>query len=216
MSEVQSLLPPNASATTTAIETVMAERTEGLSGFIAPLWNVDTCPEALLPWLAWSFSVEVWDHAWPEATKRKVIRKSIAVHRVKGTRKSVEEALAAIGTRATIVEWWESDAQPSAMAGTFEIWLDLADLLVVSADLPKLLQGLRAVVDAAKPVSVHYTAHARTRVTTKAHCGAGLRAFGHVRNRADIPDAPRLSITQRLGAIARSQGHLKTPILENP
>lgn len=52
---------------------------------IADLWNVDRCPIALLPFLAWAMSVDVWDEAWSETIKRSVVRNSIALHRLKGT-----------------------------------------------------------------------------------------------------------------------------------
>ena len=34
------------------------------------LWNPDLCPLAVLPYLAWSFSVDRWDSTWSESTKR--------------------------------------------------------------------------------------------------------------------------------------------------
>jgi phage tail P2-like protein len=61
------------------------------------LWNPRLCPTALLPWLAHSLSVDSWDPAWPEETKRRVIATSVEVHRRKGTRASVRVALEAAG-----------------------------------------------------------------------------------------------------------------------
>ncbi|EJW4415631.1 phage tail protein I [Escherichia coli] len=52
---------------------------------IRELWNPDTCPANLLPWLAWAFSVDRWDEKWPEATKRAVIRDAYFIHCHKGT-----------------------------------------------------------------------------------------------------------------------------------
>lgn len=61
------------------------------------LYRPDTCPAHLLPWLAWALSVDEWDSDWPEQTKRNVIAASVSVHRRKGTRQSVREALDAAG-----------------------------------------------------------------------------------------------------------------------
>lgn len=33
------------------------------------LWNADTCPEALLPYLAWACSVDFWRETWPAEKK---------------------------------------------------------------------------------------------------------------------------------------------------
>lgn len=99
-----SLLPPNA----TRAETAFAEATGRIDLIGAPirnLWNADNCPEPFLPWMAWMLSVDQWDRNWPVSIKRQVIRESLSVHRTKGTRASVERALAAMGfPDAQIVE----------------------------------------------------------------------------------------------------------------
>jgi len=47
----------------------------------------------------------VWDAAWPEVTKRRAIADSLAIHRIKGSRASVERAVAAMDLGAVeIVE----------------------------------------------------------------------------------------------------------------
>ena len=68
-------------------------------------WDPDKIPSALLPYLAYSFSVDVWSDTWSDATKREMIRKSYLFHSEKGTLKSVRDALDDIGeTDAVIVE----------------------------------------------------------------------------------------------------------------
>lgn len=92
-----SLLPPgNAGAAELAIE----QATGGITLLpdpIRPLWNADTCPAALLPWLAWTLSVDEWNPLWTEAQKREVIRSSVEVHRRKGTVAAIRAALIAAG-----------------------------------------------------------------------------------------------------------------------
>ncbi len=97
MSEIATLLPPNATPQTRALEQVMAAPKLGLDQPIGTLWNPETCPEALLPWLAWALSVDDWEAGWSEARQRKVIAASINVHRHKGTLAGAKAALAAMG-----------------------------------------------------------------------------------------------------------------------
>lgn len=49
------------------------------------LWHWDECPAAQLPWLAWALRVDLWDETWSDTKKREVIRRSFALHRLKGT-----------------------------------------------------------------------------------------------------------------------------------
>lgn len=119
---------------------------------IATLWNPATCPDFLLPYLAWALSVDVWNPAWPEATKRAVIAASRAVHRRKGTRAAVEDAVGALGLVARFQEWWE--ATPNRRRGTFRVMVlatESADAGVVVTEA--LQRDVRAMVRAAKPKS---------------------------------------------------------------
>lgn len=51
-----------------------ATRLSALPVSLNQLWDPDTCPVALLPYLAWALSVDRWDRDWTEETKRQVIR----------------------------------------------------------------------------------------------------------------------------------------------
>lgn len=90
-----SLLPPNATVLERAVEA--ATTTPPLPVPNATLWNPDTCPAPMLPWLAHAMSVDFWNPDWPEERKRLVIRESVQVHRKKGTVGSIRRALAAQG-----------------------------------------------------------------------------------------------------------------------
>ena len=70
---MHTILPPNASTLERNIER-LTERLELLPPSFEQIWNADTCTVAMLPWLAWAFSVDEWDAAWPEAKKRKAIK----------------------------------------------------------------------------------------------------------------------------------------------
>ena len=98
-----SLLPYNATAAERALEAagVAAIQLPIYEGLRDP-WR---CPAALLPWLAWGLSVDDWDPAWSIETKRRVIRNSIALHRIKGTLGAIRLALEAMGYGdATVIE----------------------------------------------------------------------------------------------------------------
>lgn len=94
---VPSLLPPeNTGEAELAIEQVAA-RGALFPDLIRPLWRADDCPPDLLPWLAWSMSVDDWSTKWPDETKREVVRQSVWVHQRKGTIGSIRRALVAAG-----------------------------------------------------------------------------------------------------------------------
>lgn len=92
---VASLLPPNRSALDAALEQATALTLDPAA--IATLWDPNTCPAALLPWLAWAYSVDDWDDSWSETAMRNVIADSIAIHKTKGTPSAIRRVMAAIG-----------------------------------------------------------------------------------------------------------------------
>ncbi|KQN29702.1 phage tail protein I [Sphingomonas sp. Leaf38] len=112
------LLPPNATALERALE-IATSRIGDVPIPLAPLWDPATCPGDILPWLAWSLSVDRWDADWPEARKRAAIAGSIALHRIKGTRASVEAVIASFDALIELVEWHQT--APRGAAHTFEV-----------------------------------------------------------------------------------------------
>lgn len=98
------LLPPNSTPLERALENI-SERISNLPIQIANIWNDQTCPVPILPWLAAAKSVDVWDHTWPEETKRIAIAESLNIHRLKGTVSAIQAALDSAGhSDATIIE----------------------------------------------------------------------------------------------------------------
>lgn len=105
----QSLLPPNATRLERALEQVMA-RIAAVPVPIADLWSPARCPVPLLPWLAWTVSVDDWDTTWTEETQRAVIAASVEIHRHKGTLWAMKRALAVAGLGdAEIIEHYAPD-----------------------------------------------------------------------------------------------------------
>ncbi|WP_110675335.1 phage tail protein I [Salinicola sp. RZ23] len=122
------------------------------------LWNPQTCPAHLLPFLAWAYSVDNWSAAWSERVKRRVIAASFDVHRMKGTRTAIDRALSAMGVDVIIKEWFE--VEPNLARGTFDALLYVNENLTPDAPAligPELYAELRATLDAAKNVRSHYT-----------------------------------------------------------
>jgi phage tail P2-like protein len=108
VSDIASLLPPNATAQERAVEQATA-RMASVPVLARDVWSPQNCPTALLPWLAWAFRVNEWDSGWPEETQRAVIAASVHVHKHKGTRGSMRRALTAAGyPDAEIIEGAET------------------------------------------------------------------------------------------------------------
>jgi phage tail P2-like protein len=142
------LLPNNA----TSLEIALAESIARISDVPVPardVWNPDTCPANLLPWLAWAFSVDEWDADWTDAQKRAAIKAAVPVQRYKGTIGAVREALAALGFGAQVQEWFNQ--LPAGDPYTYRLLLTADQVGIDQTALKKILQ----VVDSAKNLRSH-------------------------------------------------------------
>lgn len=110
------LLPPNATPQERALSNATA-RVGDVPVPIRSLWNPQTCPAALLPWLAWAMSVDDWDATWTEQQKRDVIAASVEVHRHKGTIGALKAALRPLNYDVQVDE-------PASLPYQFRIRLD--------------------------------------------------------------------------------------------
>lgn len=148
----KSILPPNATALDRAAEQVMATAIDAIPMPHRSLWNPDTCPVPLLPWLAWTVGVEGWRTEWPENVKRARIKASIGVHRRKGTLQSVEDAVHSFGAQIAIREWWQT--VPKGEPHTFELFLTVPETgPVATADF---INDVIAEVNRTKPLRAHF------------------------------------------------------------
>ncbi|WP_443749703.1 phage tail protein I [Asticcacaulis solisilvae] len=116
-----SLLPPNATALERAFEGAI--QAPALDVPLRQLWDPDTCPVELLPWLVWGLSIDNWDTTWSEAEKRQRARTAILDQMRKGSRGAVDTEIAALGGHVTVTEWWEQT--PAGDPFTFELALDI-------------------------------------------------------------------------------------------
>lgn len=183
-----SVLPPNRTPLEEALEQAVNKGKPDLTP-VAQLMNPDTCPAHLLGWLAWAFSVDVWEPKWPEDRKRATIRNAIKIHRVKGTRGAVRRALGAIGFEVEISEWFENGEAPR----TFRI--DAVSDDILEAGFPvstELLDMVSTLIDNVKPVAAHYSLRVGERMATNAYVRTGTRQ--QVRHECDHDPIPRVHV----------------------
>lgn len=145
------LLPPSS----TPLERALADTVAKVSTLPTPardLWNPDTCPVELLPWLAWAFSLDDWDATWTESQQRAAVKASYSVHRYKGTIGSVKDALQALGLGVQVQEWFNQI--PAGAPYTYKLLLEVNQYGASLADIEKI----QAVVENAKNLRSHMTA----------------------------------------------------------
>ncbi|HAZ3687117.1 TPA: phage tail protein I [Escherichia coli] len=141
-----SLLPPSASDFMRCVERGTA-RLSALPVSLNQLWDPDTCPVALLPYLAWALSVDRWDRDWTEETKRQVIRDAWAIHRHKGTISAIRRVVEPFGYVINVTEWWEN-GDPR---GTFRLDIGVLDVGITE----EMYTEMERLIADARPVSRH-------------------------------------------------------------
>jgi len=153
MAEGPVLLPPGSTPLEVALARIDGRILDLPSNIIRLVKRPDVAPAQLLPHLAWERSVDVWDPAWPDDVKRRVILASYIVHRYKGTRYAVEKALEALGFRASIKEWWQ--LTPQGEPYTFHVRGLAVERILEGRPLinEQIQRAAYAAVLAAKPVS---------------------------------------------------------------
>lgn len=120
------------------------------------LWDALRCPVSVLPFLAWSVSVDVWNSDWPVALQRQVTAKSLELHQYKGTPKGVKLALSSLGLEYEYSEWWQEN--PRGQPGTFKITAFVNNNLASDNELlgVKNLSLIKRLIDNNKRGSAHY------------------------------------------------------------
>lgn len=142
------LLPGNA----TQLERLAAQALAEIQRVPVPLRTLcdpDTCPTKLLPYLAWAFSVDRWDSAWPESAKRSAIRASYFIHSRKGTIGALRRVVEPLGYLIEVVEWWQQT--PAGVPGTFALKVGVLDTGITD----EMYDELSWLIDDAKPLSRH-------------------------------------------------------------
>lgn len=69
-------------------------------------------PEAVIDLLAWQWHVDFYEPTLGIGAKRRLVRESIAMHRIKGTKAAVELALRMTRHTGDVIEWFEYGGKP--------------------------------------------------------------------------------------------------------
>lgn len=155
----------------------LAEATRRLEGI--PLdglltYLIDTAPASYLPELARQFHIsglEGWHLATTDEARRALIKRSIAMHRKKGTPWAIHRALTISGIEAVLTEWWQRT--PPGQPYTFMV--DIAAGQPAARDAAGF-EAARRHVDEWKPIS----RHASYRIAAAARAAAAIAACGIV------------------------------------
>jgi phage tail P2-like protein len=142
------LLPPSSTVAERALADAIGRAGE-VPVVIREIWNPDTCPASLLPWLAWAFSVDEWSPAWTELQKREVIKTSFDVHRHKGTVGAVQDALRSLFVGARVQEWFRQIPQGDPY--TFRVLLEVDQYGIDQS----AIGGLKDIINRTKNLRSH-------------------------------------------------------------
>lgn len=164
------LLPPNATPLERAAATALAEL-ERVPVPLRTLWDPDTCPAHLLPYLAWAFSVDRWDESWSDAAKRAVVKASFLVHKRKGTISALRRVVEPLGYLLRVEEWWQTN--PPGPRGTFRVDIGVVGIGITEATFAEL----ERLIDDAKPLTRHLVGLA-IKLESRGACYVGATSYG--------------------------------------
>ncbi|CAI8710192.1 phage tail protein I [Pseudomonas brassicacearum] len=190
---MKSLLPLNSTQLERAIEAAIDETTEIP---LRTLYNPDTCPAHLLYQLAWAWSVDRWDEAWPEEVKRSVIRSSFYVHAHKGTIGALRRVVEPFGYLIEVVEWFQTE--PKGVPGTFALKIGVSDEGISE----ETYQELTWLIDDARPVSRHMTGLAIS-LETRGNLNIGVALYEGDEIDVYPPTMRDIEVTGSFGVVGR-------------
>lgn len=177
------LLPPNATAAERAVSRALARIAE-VPTPQRDLWNPDSCPASLLPWLAWALSIDAWKSYWPEHVKRARIRMALEIQRRKGTADSVRQVVSAFGGYVEVVEWWQQS--PPGEPHTFSLSLTLSGEGGTTATA-QYVDDVIAEIERTKPVRSHFTFTQGINTSARIGVGGAVRVASYRRLQLRAP-----------------------------
>lgn len=189
------LLPSNATELERHAATALAQ-IQRVPIPLRQLWNPDTCPAPLLPYLAWAYSVDRWSSAWPESAKRSAIKAAYFVHAHKGTIGALRRVVEPLGYLIEVSEWWEQ--VPAATPGTFALLVGVLDTGITE----EMYEELSWLIDDAKPASRHLTGLAISLETT-GHLRQAVRVYEGDELTVYPPQLHDIEVTGRIGTPGR-------------
>ena len=114
------------------------------------LSRLDVLPEAVIDLLAWQWHVDFYEPIGMNIeTKRKLVKRSIAWHRIKGTPAAVEKMIQTVYQNGIVEEWHEYGGKPFFFRVKMENSIiasgmikQLLQLIEVSKNVRSMLEGL--------------------------------------------------------------------------
>lgn len=184
--QTYSTLPPN----TTILERSTIQALGNLDELPVPIKSLVSathCPREVLPYLAWSNSVDRWDVDWPEHTKRAVTADAFFVHQKKGTIGALRRVVAPFGFLLHVKEWWQFNLPKQP--GTFNLEIGVLDTGLSEESHSELMR----LIEDAKPLSRHLTglaiiteAQGDIPIYMACHDGDTMTIYPHSPNPIDI------------------------------
>lgn len=159
MSDLQTVLPPNASVLEKTTDRALGAQLDAIPTPIRVAWDADAIPLDTLPWLAWGVGRKTWNTAWPEEVRRAIVRDAYPIARRTGTVRAVRDAIAVVESALTyggtldIVEWWQTT--PKGTPRTFRVQIAL-DPETGAPPPAAFVEELIDEISAAKPLTAHF------------------------------------------------------------
>ena len=185
-----SLLPPNHTQFENDLETV-SSRISNIPVEIRDIWNPDTCPFELLPWLAWSLSIDSWKDYWTESVKRARLRDAVSISRKKGTAKSLHDVVSSFGV---LMELDETSADLAPFQ--FNIKIDVNNVGAQSAEFTR---DIIEEISRTKRSSSYFELQQQVKIAAPIAITGWVRVARFIRFSATTPVA---SFPSELGSIA--------------
>jgi len=199
-----SILPANLAELERDIDAAL-DRLGDIKVDTATLWNPWTCPPQVLPFLAWALSVDQWRSAWTETQKRRTVAQSLDLHRVKGTRRAVDKAVAGFGLDVKITEWFEAD--PPLPAGTFRIDIFSRDQSVtekLAAELLRAVDNVKRKSQHLISLSLNFRSVATVTFGLGGVCGETIRVYPYQPKNIAATGLARLGVGVRMQETIRT------------
>lgn len=168
------LLPHNATTQERALAAATT-RVSDVPVIVREVWNPDTCPTDVLPWLAWALSVDTWQTKWTDAQKRNAIKAAIEVQQIKGTIGAVRKALGAVFVNARIVEWHQANVIGSPYTYRVEIETGEGATVATIVEIEQIIEA----IDRTKSLRSHLE---EIQVSTSSRAGPYVAAVAAMGN----------------------------------
>ena len=122
--------------------------------------RIDELSEEVIDLLAWQWSVDFYDELKSLADKRNAVKQSIAMHRIKGTRRAVDLALHMVYTSGEVSEWFEYGGRPYYFRVRF-----IEPENIRTEDVDRVIRIINAVKNTRSWLeSIGFTRHVPTRL----------------------------------------------------